>query len=554
MTRMREAIDSLLKSIGGPLMGCIAVTALLFGLSLSLPLWAAGEWGVLQAVALALVFAAASLAVFLGIVAVGRRIRFRVDRSRGIAFSRTKLFVLICFCVIWLNCLITLLSAYPGYCSTDSMVIINQAVGNFDPNDMFVRDGLTNHQPVFYTGLVALVAFFFGGEGSETMVFCFLLIQSAAFSFMCAWAIGWLNRHGCGRVLLIVILAIIAFLPVFSIHAVTLWKDGPFSALLVVFAFCLYDVATRKTAIVKRDLVVLGILAILVSLLRNNGIFIVAASLLYLVIVMPSVRKGLAVCLAAVVCAILVVQGPLFALIGVQPSKFAESVGVPLQQIALISIEDGLDEDQSEFVDRIIPVEKMNEVYLPISSNPIKFDSDFNNAYLEAHKGEFLLMWFKIVAAHPATALKAWVLQTEGIWGAGQIADVGVSSTYNGADTVDLLGWGWNPRGLYNKLQSMFPYLLGKGAMVWGTAWLSLLALALGGGSRLRRASVFVPGFVMFATLMIAIPSGWDYRYVFYFTLFLPYALFFVADAMRTVAVDDGVADPHVDADRIGIS
>ena len=534
---MRETFANAIHIFGWLVIVVALFLSLCFGLSFSLPLWAHGSIGFMPALALALLIAVVSFAVFVGLAAFTFQRRASKEGTETKAFGNPKLVLLVSFVFIWASYFFALLSVYPGFCSNDSMVTINQALGNFDPNDMFLRDGLSNHQPVIYTAIVALISFITGTTDIEHIAFITILLQMTFMAIMLAWSVSWLDRHACPRLLLVFIVAAVALCPVFIVHAITLWKDGPFCVLLLAFALRSYDVAMGQKLQV-RDAVSLGMLALFASLFRNNGFYIVVVSLLILLILSPAARKHLAVCLCALAAVYLVIQGPIFSLAGVKPSPFAESVGIPLQQIALVSIEDGLEPEQAEFMEPMIPVERMNSVYLSYSANPIKFDEDFNNEYLEAHKGQFLATWASVVRNHPATALKAWVLHTEGIWSFSENAEIGTSSSYNETSPVDLIGLGWDPRDLFNRLQRHFPILFSKGLLVWAVAWIGMFSFAIQKKQRKGVALVFLPALVLFLTMMIAIPSGWDYRYVLYYAMFLPYALYFVTPAVGQTCED----------------
>ena len=76
---------------------------------------------------------------------------------------------------------------------------------------------------------------------------------------------------------------------------------------------------------------------------------------------------------------------------------FVESVGIPLQQMARVVEENGkIGEEEEEFLDNLMPMEKYLEYYNPYLVDPIKWAPEFNTDYLNANKEEFFKTWFSL--------------------------------------------------------------------------------------------------------------------------------------------------------------
>ena len=75
----------------------------------------------------------------------------------------------------------------------------------------------------------------------------------------------------------------------------------------------------------------------------------------------------------------------------IQSAHFAESISIPLQQIAYTAkSNDSLDEEH-EFFENIISVEEMKKLYVKNSADEVKFSPNFNDNFLDTHKFEFLI-------------------------------------------------------------------------------------------------------------------------------------------------------------------
>lgn len=215
------------------------------------------------------------------------------------------------------------------------------------------------------------------------------------------------------------------------------------------------------------DFVTLIVIAIFVALLRNNGIYIVICSMIFCLFACRGMRRSLAGSFTVVLAVVLMIQNPIFDMANVEKSRLSESLGVAFQQVVLIVKEDGISADDEAFLSNIVDIETMKECHETWHFDTIKFNPEFNDSYLEAHKPEVLLLWARTVAAHPTTAIKAWVLQTEDIWRPGSVAEISIKLTIDDSLPVDKIGLGWKPRDAFSKVELAFPYLFGKDAAIW---------------------------------------------------------------------------------------
>ena len=62
---------------------------------------------------------------------------------------------------------------------------------------------------------------------------------------------------------------------------------------------------------------------------------------------------------------------------------------------------------EEEFVNDIIPVEKLKTVYTPQLVDSIKWNEDFNDNFFENHKKEFLKVWFSLFKKNPRIYLES---------------------------------------------------------------------------------------------------------------------------------------------------
>ena len=157
---------------------------------------------------------------------------------------------------------------------------------------------------------------------------------------------------------------------------------------------------------------------LIISLTRNNGIYILMLSFLSLVILTIkniNYRKKIYFTHILSIVFIILLTGPGYDILGIQKDK-VESYGIPLQQVARVIAYDGnINNVEEEFVNDIIPVEKLKTVYTPQLVDSIKWNEDFNDNFLKIIKGVFESLVFYL-KKNPRIYLESWCLSTYGYW------------------------------------------------------------------------------------------------------------------------------------------
>ncbi|WP_251212541.1 DUF6020 family protein [Adlercreutzia murintestinalis] len=489
---------------------------------------------------------ALAVLVFIALVAA-RQLMGRLAAShRGneerirIAFPRTARFFFVCFALLEVVLLIVVLSNYPGFVSFDSFDSIRQVLGTAERTSARHYDGLMNYHPIFFTFLVG-VAFSLATPFGDiaVSVFVFSLIQITATASVLAWALTWLDKRGVGKPYLLVATAFLLFSPVVMIHAITMWKDVVFSLVMLVYILKLFDFACQDT-LSRKDMVLFVALSLGLIVLRNNGIYIVLATLVFMFIGLDKVRKLLACVACALIAFVLVVNGPVFSLLQIQNVNFSESLSIPLQQVAAVLHHGGkIDEDQKDFLDKIRPVEEMASSYRPECPDPIKYVEDFDESFLADHKLEFLMVWAQLMPENLGIYTRAWIKETEGYWHPGYLSMIGTpkgvvaterhvfkglgEQDFDFSDPVDLIGLDLNIFSITNTLAKDFPGLFSMGTIVWVVIFgfvFSLLGREVRG---VLRFLSFVPLLALLFTLLIAVPISWFFRYILAFYLVIPF-------------------------------
>lgn len=419
---------------------------------------------------------------------------------------------------------------FPGLMTGDSFACYVRAAG-IAP--------ISNQQPVVYQ-LVMAVFLALGdlfGDVNAGIAF-FTLFQLLCMASAFGYSLSWMRRRGLPRPVVWLLVLWFGVNPLHGMYAVTVWKDVPFGAAVLLFMLFLFDTARAggRNLLRWQGMVHLAVLGLAVSFLRNNGIYLLACALLVAGVQLRAHWKRLVPCFLALLVVIWGVQGPLYSALGIAQSPFAESLAIPLQQMGRVVSRGGeLTEEQAEYLDHLLPLETMGEVYWDFSADRIKFHEDFDDAFLEANKGGFFSTWLTMLFPHFKDYCIAFLMETAGYWRPGTM-NWYVAPGINGYSTT----YGVEPANLAERYlglslqetiqekaedlqeDDLTAPFFNMAAMVWLVFFCAALLLARGQG---RRLLFLVPLLALWATTMIAAPTFCELRYLYAFFTCAPAAV-----------------------------
>ena len=485
------------------------------------------EWSL----SLALPFAFIALVFFVllrGLASLCQSVVF-ASKNDGVRYGK-KLWLIFfaALLAMWLPALLVL----GPRLSPDSTWVLSQAIGS----------GLNDAHPVAYTLLLRLIAkpFFLAGNiTAGVYLFCFLQMVFVAAVLSCS--LYWLYRRGCGLWCCCLGAAYFTFTTVFAVNSITIWKDIPFNAVLLLLVMFLYDNYLSEGELIKssRGCALFCALSLAICFLRGNGWSLMLVVTLALVAAYLRKSKKLIICMVPLLIAVKLITGPLYAELGIaNSSSVTERAALPIQQVARVVATGGdISPEELEFIDNIMDVSVMAEAYNPISVDYIKGNAAFNSQYLNEHLGEFLRVWLSLAPKNPSEYLNAWLLETLGYWHVGFRGTAGVYyNDYNGFAGVNqtdilspLLGEDLTSFYLENST------FISLAAMAVTALFAAAIAIIRRDGKRLVVLSVLL---AVWLGLMIGAPTYWDFRYMLVFAYSLPVLLFLIIDKRKTTPLD----------------
>lgn len=321
--------------------------------------------------------------------------------------------------------------------------------------------------------------------------------------------------------------------PFIAQYGITLWKDILFSGAFLVFCTTLVEITLKSRQNISRStFAILTLSGLASALLRSNASLVVLAALVIFFFAQREARRIILGAVSIIVIGLALISFPISSVLNVQKGHFAESVSLPLEQISYTILQDGnITDNSKEFLEKIRPLNKLGEAYRSNNANAIKFSPNFNDAFLENHKAEFIFTWIEIGIANPGDYIHAWIDHSKVYWNVFSEPSYCYGSGYNLGGNKEIshnLASSVISKEQYaqyrNTFTSLFAPLFNIGTLVWIALFALLMGLLKKDYGQLLCLSPFL---LMWLTYLIAAPAG-DFRYMFSFHLALPLLAFLI--------------------------
>lgn len=405
-----------------------------------------------------------------------------------------------------------LFARYPGVLTTDSISTMKQ-----------LDTGIYNNTMPFWHTMavgvfVKLGTALFGNINAGVALFHGVQILVMAGSF--AFVVVTLYQIGVPTAFLLAASGIYLLMPYNIAYSVTLWKDIPFSAAIVCFltAFyrCLKNVGKGRIG----NYCALAAGGIGMCLLRTNGWYAFAVSIVFLLIFAKNIGHKLIKVMIAIACGTWLLLNPVLSVLGVEKTNMVEVFAVPMQQVARVVAQDRplLDEEYA-LLDSVFRMDRLGQTYDPLTVDPVKFECfryDQVDQILE-DPWTYTKLYVQLGLRYPVDYWKAWIDETKGYWNGGYHYwiytkgvgenDMGISASY-----------GENP--VASAFHALFRYvekmpilqpLISIGLHVWAL-FACLLVNVL---HKRREALLCIPIVVLVVGLWLGTPVYAEFRYAY---------------------------------------
>lgn len=317
-----------------------------------------------------------------------------VKKSKFIKLFNAHPFI--CSFIIILLCYIPyVLAYYPAVLSPDPARQIKEFMGLhteymdsvvlIDPNVT-----ITNFNPVLHTLLLGSCFKIGYNIGNVNFgLFIYTIIQMIIVLSCFSYSICFLKKRGVVNKILFIILGIYSLVPVFPFYTLSTNKDTIFCMFTLLYLLKLYEIITMKVS--RKWCVKFFIIMILVTLTRNNGIYIILLSLPFTLIWLKDKRKTILILSIGVLSFNLLYNNVVLPYFKISNTSIREMLSIPFQQTARLAkyYPSAFSESDKEIVDKVLNFDTLAERYDPVLADDVK------NEYNIYTTKEDLLKYFK---------------------------------------------------------------------------------------------------------------------------------------------------------------
>ena len=459
-------------------------------------------------------------------------ISIQYDKDKKNKVSKKK-FIIISMIIGFLFFLPYFFKFFPGIITPDSHGQILQAYG---------INNYSNHHPWIHTLMIKL--FFSIGflvtKKEIVGIALYTLYQMIVLCFIYSYTLYFLYKNNIKKWILLALWMFFFLNPFNAIYSVTIWKDILFSGMVLLFTTFIFDKVNKKWNI-KESLSFI-LLSVLICLLRSNGFIAYLIFIIVMLILHKDFFKSILknICISLLI--VLIIKIPIMRAFHVTKPDFAESISIPLQQMAYVIKQDGYITKSNRIeLNKIFDVDSIKK-QSNVMGTYVVSDSSKNNvrknglAYVTNNKKSFFKTWLKLGLDNKSYYIKAWVLQTSGYWyhnyGENWVyANFTLRKTSEG--DLNFNGHNYLPIKIstfYDKYLSFSKKVYHK---VWSPAmslYIVLLSLYLA-IERKRNTVAWILTIGIFLTLLIATPVSCEFRY--FYSFFLCFPIFVVYSLMK---------------------
>lgn len=420
------------------------------------------------------------------------------------------------------------LTFFPGNCGNDTWYSLSMIEGLVP---------WSNHHPVLFTGLMMIVVKGTAFLNSLTLsvgVFSFLQMVSLAATL--AYLGARICRMQVSGVIKAFSVLMFALHPFFGMYSVYLTKDVLFSEIMVLLCLKLYDAIKSDGEAFgnTKECIAIGVLFLLACMLRNNGMYIAIVMAVIFACKYRRYLKRIVILFVCVIGLFRIWYGPVQDAMGIEKQSFAEAASVPLQQVGYVLWEGKeFSADDMAFLEKIMPAERVKEVFQPGFTDPYKFDEQFNDEFFNENTGEFLKVWSHGLVPYFGEYVEAYLHQTLGYWYYGAtntVATQGCTENDLGVAQIDIIKsvTGISLEPIFEKAVlagRKAPVICIFGSMAMQMFMVVLLALQYFRSGNGKKALWLLPLILLWGTLMVATPAFCLLRYLFVVFLLWPFMI-----------------------------
>lgn len=295
------------------------------------------------------------------------------------------------------------LTFFPGWFSADSLVQF----------ESFYNQEPYAHHPLVHTALLGwcmVTGIDLHPDGYATYgVALYTVVQMVLLAACVAYACWWMKRRRVPVWARLTVTLFFALWPFYALWPICAQKDVLFAALVLLF--CLQMVDLWQLGMRPVRMVFFVIIAVLMMLFRNNGVYALALLLPLAVWWGKGRRIRTGALLAGCMALYLTINTVMINVMEATEGSKVEILSIPLQQMARTLRDDpeAIELDNEGVLDTLYHGRNPGELYHVLIADPVKWEVDYE--LLDENIPSLLKLWARMGTSHMKTYIEAFMTQ-----------------------------------------------------------------------------------------------------------------------------------------------
>ena len=299
------------------------------------------------------------------------------------------------------------------------------------------------------------------------------------------------------------------FYPVHGTFSVSVWSDPLFNIAISLLVICFLEMLNNTAAFFRsRSYIFFFLLSsIVMTLIRNNGIYIFILTLPFLFYYIKKERLKIAIYCIICLSLFFLIKGVVYNALKVAPIPIYKALSIPIQQInrTVIKHDAQLTAEEKNSISRFFDYDKLKNTY--DSKDSWLVIKACHDDYLKNNQSEFFKLWWLLLCKYPSTFMDSFLSGNYGYWYPevkNWIISGYIHENNYGIHEVKLLPKQVSPSfviSLVSKLRSIpiISLLFSIGFMVWCTIVSTSLCLVM---NKKQLLLIFIPLYALLLTAL----------------------------------------------------
>lgn len=313
---------------------------------------------------------------------------------------------------------IHLAAYFPGMFMGDTEDIIymayNYRTGLADTVNLISDDVLVvDHHSVLYTIVLGFFVKFgrFAFASENIGIFLYTVCQMLFTAWVLAYSLYKLKHYRVGAWFRTAILLFFCLFPWIPRYAIMATKDTLFADFMMLYLLLVIDIAEQShdqgSKIKTQQLAGIIVYAVLIFLLRKNGLYMVILSLPFLVMMNKKWAKSIIIALVCIFAVKFAYSNVILPAAKIPDGSVSAALSIPLQQTSryLKYYADEVTEEERAAIDAVAKCNDLPQVYWPDRSDWAK--ASWRKEATGEDIKNYFTTWAKMLAKHPLTYVAA---------------------------------------------------------------------------------------------------------------------------------------------------